>query len=116
MPAARPALIAIAGAVFCVSAGLEPTAQQPTPAFRAGTRTVPIYATVTDELGAFVLDLKKDDFEVRDDGKPQPLTVFTTDIQPISAFVLLDGSRSMVKALDTVITAADHFVVRLMPG
>ena len=95
-------------------------AQQPAapqePTFRAGTRTVPIYATVTDDIGRLVLDLRRDDFEVRDDGKVQPITLFTTDLQPITAIVLLDGSRSMVKALDTVITAADHLVVRLMPG
>jgi Ca-activated chloride channel family protein len=90
-------------------AGQEPT-------FRAGTRTVPVYASVTDDIGRFVLDLKRDEFEIRDDGKVQPITLFATDIQPISAIVLLDASRSMIKALDTVITAADHFVVRLMPG
>jgi Ca-activated chloride channel family protein len=77
---------------------------------------VPIYVSVTDDIGRFVRDLTRDDFEVRDDGRIQPLTQFTTDIQPLTAIVLLDGSRSMVKALDTVITAADHFVVRLMPG
>src|SRR5436309_2309275 len=88
--------------------------QQPT--FRAGTRTVPIYASVTDEIGRFVLDLTRDDFELRDDGRIQPITQFTLDVQPLTAIVLLDGSSSMVKALDTVVTAADHFVVRLMPG
>jgi Ca-activated chloride channel family protein len=91
-----------------------PPDQQPT--FRAGTRTVPVYASVTDDIGRFVLDLKRDEFEIRDDGKIQPITQFATDIQPLTAIVLLDGSRSMVKALDTVITAADHLVVRLMPG
>jgi Ca-activated chloride channel family protein len=91
-----------------------PAGQEPT--FRAGTRTVPVYASVTDDIGRFVLDLKRDDFEIRDDGKVQPITQFATDIQPISAVVLLDASRSMIRALDTVITAADHFVVRLMPG
>jgi Ca-activated chloride channel homolog len=88
--------------------------QQPT--FRAGTRTVPIYVSVTDQVGAFVMDLTKDEFEVRDDGRVQEITQFTTDTQPISAIVLMDGSRSMVNALDLVMEAADHFVVRLMPG
>ena len=91
-----------------------PAPQQPT--FRAGARTVPIYVSVTDQVGAFVMDLAKEDFEVRDDGRVQPITQFTTDIQPITAIVLMAGSRSMVNALDMVMTAADHFVVRLMPG
>lgn len=94
----------------------QPAAAQQEPTFRAGTRTVPIYASVTDDIGRFVTDLRREDFEVRDEGKVQPITLFTTDLQPLTAVVLLDGSRSMVKALDTVITAADHFVVRLIPG
>jgi Ca-activated chloride channel family protein len=96
--------------------GTAPPPQQTPPPFRGGTRTVPIYVSVTDQIGQFVLNLTKDDFEVRDDGKVQQITQFTTDIQPITAIVLMDGSRSMVNALDMVMTAADHFVVRLMPG
>lgn len=93
-----------------------PAAPRQEPTFRAGTRTVPIYVTATDDIGRVVLDLKQDEFEVRDEGKVQPITLFTTDVQPITAVVLLDGSRSMVKALDTVMTAADHLVVRFRPG
>jgi Ca-activated chloride channel family protein len=92
----------------------QPTPQDPT--FRGGTRTVPIWVSATDDIGRFVLDLKREDFEIRDDGKLQTITQFTTDVQAMTAVVLLDGSRSMVKALDTVITAADHLVVRLRPG
>ena len=117
----KPLALVIATIALVVSAldaqqtpPAAPPQQQPT--FRAGTRTVPVYVSVTDDIGRFVLDLQRDDFEIRDDGKIQPITQFATDIQPLTAIVLLDGSRSMVKALDTVITAADHFVVRLMPG
>ena len=45
--------------------------------FRAGTDTVPIYATVLDAEGRLVTDLTRDDFEVRDNGRPQKLTTFT---------------------------------------
>jgi Ca-activated chloride channel family protein len=111
------ALMAVAVAVVLLA---PLVAQQPAPpqqpTFRAGTRTVPVYASVTDDIGRFVTNLTRDDFEVRDDGKIQVITQFSLDVQPLTAIVLLDGSRSMIKALDTVITAADHFVVRLMPG
>jgi Ca-activated chloride channel family protein len=106
----------LATAVAAAAVGAQQPPGQQEPTFRAGTRTVPIYASVTDDIGRFVLDLRRDEFEVRDDGKVQPVTLFTTDVQPLTAIVLLDGSRSMVKALDTVVTAADHLVVRLMPG
>jgi Ca-activated chloride channel family protein len=109
----RPAL-ALALSLFLLSVVSGQTPQQPT--FRAGTKTVAVYASVTDEAGGFLLDLTRDDFEVRDDGQVQKLSQFATTIEPLSAIVLLDGSRSMVNVLDTVIAAADHFVIRLMPG
>lgn len=86
------------------------------PVFRAGTATVPVYASVTDDAGQFVLNLTAKDFVVRDNGKPQAITEFITDVQPITAILLLDASRSMVHALDQVVAGADHFVVRMMPG
>jgi Ca-activated chloride channel family protein len=119
-------MFAAAGATAIVvsTVGAQQPAGQQEPTFRAGTRTVPIYASVTDDIGRFVADLRRDDFEVRDDGKVMPITLFTTDVQPLTAIVLLDASRSMVKALDTVVTAADHlarevndlFDLRIGPG
>ncbi len=106
----------IAVGLLATAAVARQTAPDQAPVFRGGTRTVPVYATVTDRIGRFVLDLHRDDFEVRDNGKVQPIGLFTTAVQPLSAVVLLDGSRSMVNAIQTVMTAADHFVVRLMPG
>jgi VWFA-related protein len=83
--------------------------------FRAGTDTVPVYVTVRDRDGAFVLDLTRDDFELRDNGVPQPLTQFTTDVQPLSTFVLIDGSGSMLPEFDRAVEGATNFVVRMLP-
>jgi Ca-activated chloride channel family protein len=88
----------------------------PAQTYRAGARVVPVDAAVTDTSGHFVRHLTKDDFEVRDNGKIQPLTLFTPDVEPITAIVLLDASRSVVKGVETVMAAADQFVVRLRPG
>jgi Ca-activated chloride channel family protein len=88
----------------------------PAQTYRAEARVVPVDAAVTDTSGHFVRHLTKDDFEVRDNGKIQPLTVFTPDVEPITAIVLLDASRSVVKGVETVMAAADQFVVRLRPG
>ena len=57
------------------------------PVFRAGTATVPVYASVTDDAGQFVLNLTAKDFVVRDNGKPQAITEFITDVQPITAIL-----------------------------
>jgi Ca-activated chloride channel homolog len=84
-------------------------------AFRARVRTVAIYATVTDAAGRLVPDLQREDFEIFDEGKKQPLTVFQTDIQPVSVVVMLDTSGSMTANLGLVKNAAEKFVIRLLP-
>jgi Ca-activated chloride channel family protein len=91
-----------------------PPSQQPT--FRGGTRTVPVYATVNDGDGGFAIDLRKEDFEIRDNGVIQKITQFTTAMQPLSAILLLDGSGSMLPVFDAVLEAANSFIIRMQPG
>ncbi len=108
----RFALTSVAG-VLLVAAGLN-AQQQPT--FRAGTRTVEIYATVTGEDGRLVPDLARDDFEVLDDGKPQPITVFANTVQPITVVMMLDRSGSVVADFGLVASGAEQFVNQLLPA
>jgi len=68
-------------------------AQQPT--FRAGTQVVSLFVTVADAQRRLVPDLTKDDFEVLDNDKPQPLVSFENVVQPITVMVMLDTSGSM---------------------
>ncbi len=89
--------------------------QQP-PSFKSGARTVAVYATVTESGGRLVPDLTRDDFEVRDNGKPQPLSVFSSDTQPITVVMLLDRSGSMKSNFRLVEAAAEAFVERLDPA
>ncbi|HUL71597.1 MAG TPA: VWA domain-containing protein [Vicinamibacterales bacterium] len=113
---------ALAGGAFVIAAALVVAlgAQQTTtppqqPTFRGGVRAVPVYASVTDRAGGFVLDLTKDDFEIRDNGKPQTISQFTTDLQPITTMIMIDGSGSMLPAFDAVLDAANAFVIRMLP-
>jgi Ca-activated chloride channel family protein len=94
---------------------IVPAAAQQT-VFRAGTQTVPIYATVLDANGRLVTDLEREHFDILDDGKRQQITVFKSDIQPISVIVLLDTSGSMTFLLDLLKQAAEQFVIRLLPA
>src|SRR5438552_17870867 len=63
--------------------------------FRAGAETVPVFVTVTDKSGAIVTDLARTEFQVFDNGKPQPIAVFDHSPQPVRVIVLLDVSGSM---------------------
>ena len=83
--------------------------------FKSGTLTVPVYVTVTDAEKRLVPDLERDDFEVYDNGKLQPLTIFENKSVPIAAVVMLDSSGSMTLILDRVKEGAEQFLMRLLP-
>lgn len=83
--------------------------------FRSAATTVGIYATVVDREGRLVPDLGEQHFEVYDNGKLQTLTLFKSDVQPITVVVMLDTSGSMTLNLDFLKTAAERFALRLLP-
>jgi VWFA-related protein len=86
------------------------------PTFGAGNRTVAVYATVTGARGRLVPDLTRDDFTIDDNGKPQPLTLFANEIQPITLIMLLDRSGSMKANFELEEHAAEAFVAQMLPG
>ena len=88
-------LIPTASAVAALSVVLAGQDQPKQPAFRSGASTVAVYTTVTDSTGRLVPNLTKDDFEIYDNGKLQPITLFQTETQPLSIVVMLDRSGSM---------------------
>jgi VWFA-related protein len=99
-----------------VSLGAALAAQQQQPVFRSGVEAVAVYATVLDQYGEMVFNLKQDDFKVFDNGRRQKLTTFVGGLQPITAILLLDTSASMTLSLDLARTAAEQFVIRMQPG
>jgi Ca-activated chloride channel family protein len=88
-------------------------AQQPT--FRTGTRTVALYATVTDSQKRLVPDLTQEHFEIFDNDKPQTIDLFLNEVQPITVVVMLDTSASMTGNLKLLEQAAEQFLMRLLP-
>src|SRR5690242_16557272 len=66
---------------------------------RVRTRLVEVYATIYDNGGRYVDGLSRDDFEVREDGKPQEVAIFETNVEKLSCVVLLDTTGSMSDAL-----------------
>ena len=92
---------------------LTVVAQQPPP-FRSGANTVAVYTTVTDSEGRLATELTRDDFEIYDDGKRQPVTLFASEIQPITVVMMLDRSGSMKESARLVVYAAEAFVGKLM--
>ena len=109
-----PRLLLAAGCVVAAF-GITAAARQQAP-FKSGARTVAVYATVTDAGGRLVPDLTQDDFEIYDNGKLQPVSVFASDLQPITIVVMLDRSGSMRANNRLVEAAGEAFVERLLPA
>jgi Ca-activated chloride channel homolog len=92
-----------------------PAAQQPAPTFKSGTQVVSLFVTVADAQKRLVPGLNKDDFEVFDNEKSQPISFFQNENQPITVVVMLDTSGSMTGTIALLRAAAEQFLIRLLP-
>jgi Ca-activated chloride channel family protein len=100
-------------ATVLLCGGISVFAQQPT--FRTGTRTVALYATVTDSQKRLVPDLTQEDFAIFDNDKQQSIDLFLNEVQPITVVVMLDTSASMTGNLKLLEQAAEQFLLRMLP-
>jgi Ca-activated chloride channel family protein len=107
--------------IRCLSAAVAalivavPAAPQRPAVFRVSSETVAVYATVRQRDGTPALGLTKADFELFDNGSPQPIAVFSVEIQPITIGLLLDRSGSTAKRWADVNAAANAFFDQLDP-
>src|SRR5687768_18346541 len=68
----------------------------PTVTFQVEVNYVDVDVVVTDEKGNFISGLKREDFEVFEDGKPQKIDTFAyveIPVQPDNAFVDRKSTR-----------------------
>jgi Ca-activated chloride channel family protein len=85
----------IVATVAAIGAFVIQSFAAPQQVFRSTADVVPLFVTAAEKSGRLVTDLTKDDFQVFDNGKPQPLTQFDNSPQPIRLIVLIDISGSM---------------------
>ena len=85
------------------------------PLFGGASDIVRVFSTVTDRDGRLVTTLAQSDFEVRDEGKPQPIALFDKTPQPIRLIVMLDVSGSMSGNLPLLRAGASQLFARLRP-
>ena len=71
---------------------------------------VVLQATVRDRAGHAVSGLAQDDFEVYQDGAPQPIHLFRHEDTPVTIGLVVDHSGSMREKLGEVTAAARTFV------
>ena len=63
--------------------------------YRVDSNLVPVSANVSDAAGRAVLDLKVEDFELRVDGQPRPISDLSFSETPVRLALLFDNSSSV---------------------
>ena len=76
--------------------------------------TVPVIAT--DASGAYVPDLRQEDFNIAEDGVKQEIAFFGTVAAPFHVILMLDTSASTQSKLRLIQQAANTFVEQLQPA
>ena len=82
---------------------------------RARVDAVLVPVIVTDD-GEFVRGLKKQDFEVFEDGVAQPIASVVSEDAPLDLVLAVDVSGSMERSLDEVKLAVKQLLAKLRPG
>lgn len=78
--------------------------------FKVNVKLVNVFVTVTDEHGAPVGNLNKDNFQVFEDGNPQKISIFDKESElPLSIVLDIDTSLSTRKDLPLELASARRF-------
>jgi Ca-activated chloride channel family protein len=78
--------------------------------FKVNVKLVNVFVTVTDERGAPVGNLTKDNFELLEDGHPQKVSIFSKESElPLSIALEIDTSLSTRRDLPLEINSARRF-------
>ena len=94
----------------------ENRADNPGLNLRVETTLVQIPVTVTDSLNRFILGLKKEDFQLFEDGAEQNVVHFSGEDAPLSVGLVFDESGSMDYKLRTSQAAVAHFLKAMSAG
>ena len=89
---------------------LVSAAQGPDTTFKVDVKLVNVFVTVTDERGAPIASLKKDNFLLKEDGQDQKISVFDKESAlPLSIVLAIDTSLSTRKDLPLELASARRF-------
>jgi VWFA-related protein len=95
----------ILGVIFLALAGLpgwgqEKPEQAPSTTLKISTEVVNVYAVVEDKKKHLIPDLKKEDFELEEDGRPQEIHYFSRETDtPLTMGIMVDTSPSQGRVL-----------------
>lgn len=108
----RPALLVLFALVFLHSAQAQ---NQDQSVIRVNVNLVIVDATVKNKSAQVLADLKKEDFELREDGVAQKIEIFSRDEYPLNVALVLDLSDSIGPFLGPLREAATSALAALKP-
>ena len=102
-------------AIASTAVAQDPKASSAPPADTAQAKQVILPTLVLDHKGAPVTDLKKEDFSLQVDGKPQPIQIFEqANSIPLTLGLLVDVTPNQRKVLDEDKSGSQAFLDALM--
>ena len=110
----------ILGVIFLALASLpgwgqEKPEQAPSTTLKISTEVVNVYAVVEDKKKHLISDLKKEDFELEEDGRPQEIRYFSRETDtPLTIGIMVDTSPSQGRVLGTEQEEAKTFLHQVM--
>lgn len=108
-------LTALALTVICFLPSSLAAQDQAQNGIRVEVNLVLVDTTVKNKAGQIIPDLKKSDFELREDGAPRRLDVFGRDEFPLNVALVLDLSDSIGPFLGPLRDAANTALAALKP-
>ena len=113
---AGAAALCVASAIGSAISGVL-AVQQPVAQFSTGVQLVEVYATVTDANAGPVTGLKREDFELQEDGEAQEVSAFAAGEFPLTTVLGIDRSWSMAgEPLRLAKAASQAFLRQLKPS
>ncbi len=96
-----------------VLAGFQRTGYAQDEVIRIDSNLVTVPATVLDRDGRYITNLKKEDFQIFENGMEQEIALFETAERPFTVLLLLDTSGSMFSYMAKLSQVANAFVRQL---
>jgi VWFA-related protein len=115
----RPLLAALlfpAVLCSCSFADAQETPQQPKQTIRVSVDRVNVGVIVTDHRGHFVEGLRREDFQVFDNGIEQPLTGFAAIEEPAQVLLLIESGPAILFLGKNHVRASDTLLNNLSPN